>query len=119
MNKLDSSPDTIFHPLSKVPQARSLGQCDALVKGTSDNTRRREKEHQEETEVVSFDFSDGIWQQTTSIDYIRFVEFSDYMQNGKRGSGTEGIREVGTYYDSTGVLVVKEEVKGRFVDGLF
>ena len=72
-----------------------------------------------EAEPISLHFSDGIWQQVDSASEDQYVHFSHSRQVKNETSLLKTMRRDRVYYNKQGMLVVKEELKGRFVDGLF
>ena len=90
-----------------------------LTHGDFNETLRREKRWVDETEVISLDFANGVWQKAGSSSHDRFTFFSHVGKTGNREKLREGIDNYKVYYDKKGMLVIREEQKGRFVDGIF
>jgi len=119
VNTSDLSLKTVNSFELRVPQDRDLQGKDPLIKGAVNKTHRREKGKVEESEVISLNFSNGIWQETKPAANGRFIDFSDLRGNFNKEIRKDDIKRDRIYYDKNGMLVIKEDIRGRFVDGLF
>ncbi|MDY7030467.1 MAG: hypothetical protein SVY10_00990 [Thermodesulfobacteriota bacterium] len=119
MNASDVIQRSLNDAQQKGLQGRDSGFRNPLTQGNFKETLHREERWVEETEVISLDFSDGVWQKTGSPGYDRFTIFSHVSRTGNREKLREGLENDKVYYNKKGMLVIKEELKGRFVDGIF
>jgi len=103
----------------QVPKRKNLGGNDPLIKVASNSGLGGEKQRDEDMETIPLHFSDGIWQQVDAAFEDQFGHFSHSRQGNNETTLTENIRSDRVYYNKQGMLVVREELKGRFVDGLF
>ncbi len=111
MNIPDSSFRISDAPELKISGDRDSGINDSHVSAAFDDTFNRERGRIEpgRSGVISLDFSEGVWQQAKSPNDNRFKTISDFGNGPGRGE---------VYYNKRGVLIVKEELKGRFIDWL-
>ena len=119
MNTLDLSLNRLDSFALQAPKHKNLRGNDPLIKVASNSSLGEEKEKDEDLETIPLYFSDGIWQQVDSALGDQFVHFSNSRQSNNETTLTENIRRDRVYYNKQGMLVVREELKGRFVDGLF